>query len=251
MPATGLRSLPVGFGGNASDLFTTPWPHTLGDKARDKFGNEYLFVDFATTGTSIGSVVSIDILHRATPLSSASNAGRVGVVVSAAPTTLQAGWVQVYGFAAQVQCDIGAAAGAASASDVSDTSTARIIVPTTIVTSPAGSISLLNLVAGTSLEATSIEINEIQGMWLAYGDAVTDFEGFGVGTSGNFDNLGLIGGAGSPALTSGYVSVASDVSGGVSGYTTGPIIGAGSLVACFLNYPYHLNSSREVHSVTS
>src|SRR5262245_32289924 len=113
-----LRPVAMGFAGNASDLYSTPWPHALGERARDKNGNEYMFVDFGAASMSIGSVVHISAASIAVPLNTASLAstdgGRVGVVVAANPTSVQAGWVQIYGFAL-VQCDAGAGTGAASA----------------------------------------------------------------------------------------------------------------------------------------
>lgn len=231
-----LRAPSIGFPGNASDLYTTPWPVSLGDKARDAQGNEYIFCDFAVTGASIGSVVVISPSHQCQPLAeSASVAGRVGVVVAASPTTNQAGWVQVYGFAL-VQGSTGYSSAAASASDCSDTSTARAIVPTTVVTSPLGAVALVNLPTATSLEQSSVEINQIFGMWILIGDTVTDVVGF----DGSLSSFGHVTGM--------NVTQVSETSGAVTNTTAG--IG-NHLLPVFLNYPYHLNQYRAMDVITS
>ncbi len=227
-----LRPYSVGFPGNASDFYTTPYPVSLGDRARDSQGNEYVFVDFAVTGASIGSAVVISAGHLATPLSqSASQAGRIGIVVGASPTTNQAGWVQVYGFAL-VQGSTGGATGAASASDSSDTSTGRALVPTTVVTSPLGAVAMVILVAESSVEGSSIEVNQIFGMWPAVGAEVTDIPGFS-GDLSAFPNV----------VSGAAVTQVSETSGAVTNTTAG--IG-NHLLPVFLNYPYHLNQDRVV-----
>lgn len=233
----GLRSLPIGFAGNASDVFTTPYPHTLGDKARDKDGNEYVFVDFAVSGASVGSLVVISAGHQAQPLAeSASQAGRVGVVVAVSPTTNQAGWVQVYGFAL-VQGSTGYAAAAASASDVSTATSAAIaLVPTTIVTSPLGAVALVNIPTATSLEQSSVEVNQIFNMWLVLGD-VSDVPGF----SGDLSAFGN-------TVSGAAVTQVSETSGAVTNTTAG--IG-NHLLPVYLNYPYHLNQFRSIDIITS
>jgi hypothetical protein len=232
-----LRPSAIGFAGNASDLYTTPYPHGLGDKARDSAGNEYVFVDFNVTGASVGSVVVIDGAHFATPLSqSASQAGRVGVVVAASPTTNQAGWVQVYGFAL-VQGSTGYSSGAASASDCSDTSTLRAIVPTTVVTSPLGAVALVNVPTDSSVEQSSVEINQIFGMWTVFGAEATNVPGFS-GDLSAFPNV----------VSGAAVTQVSETSGAVTNTTAG--IG-NHLLPVFLNYPYHLNQDRNISGVVS
>lgn len=231
----GLKASPVGFAGNASDLYTTPWPHQLGERARDKQGREYMFVDFGAASLSVGSVVSIDMNHVATALTAASNASRVGVVVAVNPTSLQAGWVQIYGFAlVQTQA---ADQAAASVSEVSATSIVRALVPITAATSPAGGIGLVNVANNSSLEQTSIEIMEILGMWPVLGDAVSDFPGFD-GTLSSFDHV----------VSGAAVTQVSDTSGGVSNTTTGI---SGALLPVFLNYPYYMNQARLLSGVAS
>lgn len=232
----GLFANPLGFGGNASDLYTTPYPHKLGDKARDKNGNEFMFVDFGAASMSIGSVVGITIANVAFPLSTtaptAASGSRVGVVVSASPTSLQAGWVQVYGFA-MVQCDAGLGTGAASASDVTDTST-RAITPTTVVTTPQGAISLVNIPVPSSNQIVSLEIDEIVGMWPVTQADATDYPNF----SGDMSGMDHI-------VTGSAVTQVSETSGlGVTNTTNVAL--STNYIPVFLNYPYHLNQGRIV-----
>jgi len=229
-----LRPSAQGFAGNASDLYTTPFPHALGERARDKNGNEYMFVDFGAASMSIGSVVHISAAGIALPLSTtaptAAGGGRVGVVVAASPTSVQGGWVQIYGFAL-VQADAGAGTGAASASDVTDTST-RVIGATTVVTSPQGAISLTNLLAAASVPS-SVEVDEIMGMWLVPQAEATDFPGFS-GDLSAFDNV----------VSGAAVTQVSETSGiGVTNTTAGI---STNLASVFLNYPYHSNGQRIV-----
>jgi hypothetical protein len=236
----GLKGFAGGFPGNASDLYTTPYPASLGDKARDRNGNEFLFVDFGAAGLSIGSVVGITAAHVAFPLSTtsptAAGGSRVGVVVAASPTSLQAGWVQVYGFAL-VQADAGLGTGAASASDVTDTST-RTLTPTTVVTSPQGALSLVNLPVPTSNQVTSLEIDEIIGMWMVPGPEATDI----VGYSGDMSGLDHM-------VTGSAVTQVSETSGiGVTNTTAGI---STNYITVFLNYPYHSNAARQLSLASS
>jgi len=235
-----LKSLAQGFSGNASDLYTTPFPMTLGEKARDKDGNEYIFCHMAAANMGIGSVVGITLANWAFPLSTtaptAAGASRVGVVVSASPTSLQYGWVQIYGVA-MVQCDAGLQTGAASASDVTDTST-RVIAPTTVVTSPQGAIALMNLIVPTSNQIVSTELDEIVGMWPIPQAEATDYPNF----SG--DGSGL-----ANYVTGANVTQVSETSGlGVTNTTAGI---STNYIPVFLNYPFHLNQGRGTALPTS
>lgn len=229
-----LKSLSIGFAGNASDVYTTPWPHQLGEKARDRQGREYLFVDFGVATMSVGSVCVIDINHVATPLTSSSNAGRVGVVVAVNPTSAQAGWVQVYGFALVQSLTV---TGGASVSESSDTSTVRALIPGNAATSPTGGVGVMIPGTNTSAEQVSTEIAEIFGMWLALGDTISDFPGFSGDLSG-FDHV----------VSGANVTQVTDTSGAVSNTTTGI---SGALLPVVLNYPYYMNQSRLVSLVAS
>ncbi len=101
----------MGQAGPTSNVWTTPFPHRPGERARDLDGNEYLFVDFTAT-VYFGMLVSIDSLNRATGLLGTLTEGsRVGVVVGGLastvsnfhPTSDHGGWVQVYGVHPAVQ----------------------------------------------------------------------------------------------------------------------------------------------------
>src|SRR5262245_27819219 len=116
----------IGTAGATSVIFSTPFPHRPGDKARDTNGNEYLFVDFLNT-TYYGCLVQINELNQAAPLlGTALKPFRVGVVCSGNPTSNagdhptsdNGGWVQIYGVHSAVQT------GAASNGLVSDSTVA-------------------------------------------------------------------------------------------------------------------------------
>jgi hypothetical protein len=85
---------PIGAAGATSEVFTTPFPHQLGDRARDRAGNEYIFVDF--TGTVYGGTpVQINGDFTAAKVG-ITGRGAFGVACSSA-TSDNAGWVQIYG----------------------------------------------------------------------------------------------------------------------------------------------------------
>ena len=228
-------------GGGTSAFFTTPFPHTPGDKARDTEGNEYLFVDFTAT-VYYGCVVQITPQCTAAPLlGTAAAAFRVGVVCGGQastvagdhPTSDNGGWVQVYGIHTAVQT------GAASGGLVSDNTVAGYwCVPQASVGTPSGTFSVILQTAGTSIAQSSTDGNVIYNMWLIDMATVTDMNRLTTypGASG----------------ASGPVSRnAAAVAGGgdTSGAATSAFIG--QTYAVFLNYPYVLGNTVPLSDATS
>jgi hypothetical protein len=139
--------------GPTSQVYTTPFPHKPGDKARDTDGNEYLFVHF-DAAVFPGVLVGISNIYRAHPLlGTALLPERVGVAMTDA-TSVNGGWVQVYGLHNAVQT------GEASDGTASDQTVAYGLIPQTSVGTPSGTLSLI-------LPTTTIAQNYIYGMWLA------------------------------------------------------------------------------------
>lgn len=205
--------------GATSVIFSVPFPHRPGDKARDKDGNEYLFVDFLNN-TYYGCLVQINAINQAAPLLGTNlEPYRVGVVCSGTPSSVagnhptsdNGGWVQIYGVHSAVQT------GAASGGLVSDSSVAYWCVPQTSVGTPSGTLTVIAQGAGTSIAQSSVDSNQIYGMWLVHMGQVTDLTDY-PGASGS----------------SGPVS--NDVLNSTSGAATSAFIG--NTYACFLNYPY-------------
>ncbi len=105
----GLQGPAQSFPGGVSNTFTTPFPISLGTKARDSFGNEFVFCQTgANTTVAPEMVVTIGADWVATPIGSVGFSGPVGVVadyqkqgntsarVSAYPINSSV-WVQIYG----------------------------------------------------------------------------------------------------------------------------------------------------------
>ena len=231
-----LSAPTVGFAGPTSQIFTTPYPHQPGDKARDKDGNEFLFCNFTGAGF-FGVVMQIDSNFNATPLlGTARVAIRVGVCMSGDGTSnnsavsgsINAGWVQIYGLHQAVQT------GSATDGLTSDNTVAYVCIPQTSVGTPSGTFTVITPVAGTSIAQTSTDTPRIYGMWVVPRAEVsaltTDISGWTSGTSGPVSEA-----VGPYALAAGTAtSGASDTlltTGATSGY-----IGQQHVV--FLNYPY-------------
>ena len=209
----------IGQAGATSVIFSTPFPHKPGDKARDKDGNEYVFVDF-TANVYYGCLVQIDSNYTAAPLLGTTlRPYRVGVVCSgtpssasgAHPTSDNGGWVQIYGVHPAVQT------GTASGGGVSDGTVAYWCIPQTSVGTPSGTLSVIAQGAGTSIAQSSADGNVIYGMWLVHFAEVTDLSNW-VGSS----------------AASGPSSM--DILNATSGAATSAFIGQS--YAVFLNYPY-------------
>ncbi len=224
----------VGQAGPTSNYYTSPFPHALGEKARDTEGNEYLFVDFTST-VYFGTLVLINSLNQATPLlGTAAEGGRVGVVVGGLATTVSplhptsdhAGWVQVYGVHPAVQT--GAATDAAT--------NQMMPIPQTSVGTPSGVLAL-QAVSGLTAVASGVStsVNQIFGMWLVPETQVTDLTTYpgASGSSGAASNNNFL----------------TDGASQTSGANTSAFIG--STYAVFLNYPYVMGIDIGVQGGTS
>ena len=77
-----------------SETLATSLPHAVGTRARDRAGNEYIYVDFTGTVFS-GTPVQINSDFTAAKIG-ATGRGMFGVVTAAA-TSDDSGWVQIYG----------------------------------------------------------------------------------------------------------------------------------------------------------
>jgi hypothetical protein len=224
----------IGFAGNTSDFYTTPFPHKPGDKGRDKDGNEYVFVDYTAT-VYFGCVVQITADYQAAPLLGTSlDPYRVGIACGGTATSdsgmtsNHGGWVQVYGmfYAAQT--------GSASGGLSSDQSVAYHVIPQASVGTPSGTFSLIAQGAGTSIAQSSIDANRIWGMWVVPGAQVSNL-------------------ANAPSATVFGVSV-SDTSGPSSvafGVSTATSAFIGSTHVVFLNYPYVTGVVEPISDATS
>lgn len=219
--------------GATSVMFTTPFPHKPGDKARDGDGNEYVFVDFTAT-VYYGCLVQINALYQAAPLLGTANRPfRVGVVCSGTPssnsgdhpTSDNGGWVQIYGVHPAVQ------AGTATDEGVSATAGgAYFCIPQTSVGTPSGVLALRTQAVAVSVINTSTGGNQIYGMWVVDFAEVSDLTNW-VGSSG----------------ASGPSSM--DSLNATSGAPTSAFIGQS--YAVFLNYPYVLGISVPLVDTTS
>ena len=164
-------------GGTSNVYSTSPLPITVGTRAKDVAGNEYVFVKFTAT-TYYGCLVQINSIYNAAPLlGTANRAFRVGVVCSGTASSVAGehpvngdyGWVQIYGVHSAVQT------GMASDGGVSATAGgAYFCIPQTSVGTPTGVLSLIAQAVGVSVINTSTEGNLIYGMWVVDFAEVTD-----------------------------------------------------------------------------
>lgn len=226
MASQTLTGFAGGFPGDTSTIFAAPFPIQPGQKARDKDGNEYLFVSFQAV-TYYGCLVQINSNNVATPLlGTAAKPFRVGVtmaggtpttdnnfhITATGASTAQGGWVQIYGVHPTVQTGMATDAG------VSATAGGNYwAIPQTSVGTPSGTLSLIAQGAGTSIAQSSVDGNRIVNMWVVDLGEVSDLSGW-LGSSG----------ASGPTSTS--------INGETSGVNTSAFIG--QTYACFLNYPY-------------
>lgn len=224
----------IGFAGNTSDFYTTPFPHKPGDKGRDKEGNEYLFVDF-TAPVFYGCIVQITADNLASPLlGTAREPFRVGIVAGGTATSGSGltsdngGWVQIYGlfYAAQT--------GSASGGLSSDGTVEYFAVPQASVGTPSGTFSLITQVAGTSIAGTSTDPSRIWGLWVLSPGQVSNLV--------NPPSAAIMGV--SVSDTSGPSSVAFGVSTATSAFI-------GQSHAVYLNYPWVDGNSGMLGAVTS
>ena len=207
-------------GGATSVIFSTPFPHKPGEKARDNAGNEYVFVDF-TGNVYYGCLVQIDSLYTASALlGTAARAYRVGVVVSGTPSTVagdhptsdNGGWVQIYGVHPAVQTNTATDGGVSATAGGS-----YYCIPQTAVGTPSGVLSVVVQGVAQATSNSTDDPNKIVGMWVVDFAEVSDLPNW-VGSSG----------------ASGPSSM--DVLNATSGANTSAFIG--QTYACFLNYPY-------------
>ena len=232
---------PIGASGPTSQVWTTPYPHGLGERARDKAGNEYMFVQCLTAVAGSGLLVSITSDGLVAPLLNTSLlVCRVGV----AQTTMavgDGGWVQIYGTAfVQGNNSFNNAASTELTSIGAGVSTSEADanglqpVPQFAVTSPTGTLSLVPLGGADEEVRSSLvslssnvqpfgNINIINGMYLLTATAVS-----------NLPNAFII--AQYPTVTS-PVSAVSNTTGPVT-LTTLATSHIGGEWVVFLNYPY-------------
>jgi len=206
--------------GATSVIFSLPFPHKPGDKARDKDGNEFVFVDFLNN-TYYGCLVQINSLYQAAPLlGTAARPYRVGVVCSgtpvtdsgAHPTSDSGGWVQIYGVHPAVQTGVATDGGVSATAGG-----AYYCIPQTSVGTPSGVLSLQAQGVAQATSNSSDDANVIYGMWVVDFAEASDLTNW-IGSSG----------------ASGPSSM--DSLNATSGAATSAFIGQS--YAVFLNYPY-------------
>ena len=173
------------FPGGVSDTFTTPFPIALGTKARDSFGNEFVFCQTgASTTVAPEMVVTIGANWSVAPITNVGGAGMLGVVadyqkhgntsarVSAYPINTSV-WVQIYGRTFVMYATPTGVASSGGALTTVRTSLQYIFkMATTDATTPAGQPIA---VSGYGVE-TSLNDWIIEGMYVAT-DATPDASG--------------------------------------------------------------------------
>lgn len=127
-----------------TSLITCGQYHTLGERARDTAGNEFVYVDFQQIA-SPGQWMVFNDGYLATPLVASTSRGRVGIVAGNPDASDRFGWLQVYGKNVEAQIDSSAA-----------TSASILSAPTTLTTEGYPTISVSD---------SSSEGNRIYGAW--------------------------------------------------------------------------------------
>ena len=174
-------------GGTSNVYSTSPLPISVGTRAKDVAGNEYVFVSFGAA-VSPGVWVIINDLHVGTPIDDISGPGRVGIVMGTSPTSNDAGWVQIYGLNIIAQTN--------TATDL--VSTGIGLRPTSVASTPLGVVDVVS--------AVSAAANIIHNAWIT---ALTPAE---AGISGASDS----------SWPTSYTTAASSPAGGQH---TGNVIG--------------------------
>ena len=132
-------------GSQATSVATTDALLAVGTRMRDKDGNEYIYVGFGETLTA-GQWVVLRTLSSVTRVATAT-AGPIGIVC-ASVTSLDNGWVQIYGDYATAQI-----------SNSEATSAFRLLAPTGATTEAALAASstddVANLVHGAWITAAA------------------------------------------------------------------------------------------------
>ena len=204
------------FAGGTSDVYTTPYPHAPGTKARDSAGNEYVFCTTAGATSAPEMVVLIGADFSITPIGAAGGQGAIGVVVDYAKQGLTSArvsgyptgtglWVQIYGRAFIMYGGGGTSPSAHLLTPVRTSLGYRFHVPTSTASTPVGQVR-----ATSDNVQTTLSDYMIEGMWVAT-DATPDASGASV-----------LHPNGSTAL----------------GVTKVSATHSGSTVAVWLNYPY-------------
>lgn len=227
----------MGQAGPTSNFYTSPFPHAPGERARDREGNEYMFVDFTAT-VYFGTLVQITSTGQASPLLGTTAIGsRVGVVVGGLATTVSpnhptsdhGGWVQIYGVHPAVQT------GVASGGGASDSTVGFEVIPQTSVGTPSGVFSLVAPTDLSGASGASTSANIIHGMWLVPFTEVTDLTTW-PGSSGSSG----------PTSNNNWLT---DGASQTSGANTSAFIG--QTYAVFLNYPYVTGNALGIVTGTS
>jgi len=169
------------FGGNTSDLYTTPFPHALGTRARDANGNEYVLctVGAATTlapemCVQIGSdftIAAVGTNNRRASVGVIADLTKAGLTsaLTTATSSGQACWVQIYG-RAFVQCSTGADSSPSDAITTAQTTgQPHFRPPTSGATTPPGALLIT-----TDCALTTVMRWLIEGMWVATDVTIDD-----------------------------------------------------------------------------
>lgn len=138
------------FAGGVSDSWTTPFPHALGTKARDSFGNEYVFCSTgAATTVCPEQVVIINADWTISPIGEVGGQGMIGVVpdyqkrgltsafVSPVPAST-ALWIQIYGRAYIMYGGGGVSPSESLMTTVRTSLGYKFHIATTVASSPVG-----------------------------------------------------------------------------------------------------------------
>jgi hypothetical protein len=153
---------PIGAAGATSVAFdVSPPPHTLGSRARDAAGNEYMFVAFNDVACA-HLPMQINSDFTASRLATTGR-GAVGVAQGAG-TSDQCGWVQIYG-RTMVQLGMSGVSpsDAANGPTTLQTSLQTIFKLGTSLTSPNG----VGWVSGAAAALTTDPTFVIEGMYVA------------------------------------------------------------------------------------
>lgn len=121
--------------GNTSDVYTTPFPHTLGTQMPDAAGNRYIFCD--STATIYGrQPVMINSDFTISPIA-VTGRGPVGVACSQS-TSDNGVWVQIYGKCLMqiIKSGVSASDAANGPTTLGTSAATQFWIPTS-VTSPA------------------------------------------------------------------------------------------------------------------
>jgi hypothetical protein len=107
----------------------TPAKIDLGTRARDKAGNEFIYVDF-NAARAVGEIVTWDSSFATSAVTTATF-GPIGVVVGEATSSDLAGWVQIYGYCATVLANSNMTSGPVMASSATTDAYSVFIAATT------------------------------------------------------------------------------------------------------------------------